>query len=102
MLGLCVMCVLCTAAATLRLVWNPSASTNVVDYKVYRGPASNTYDWMQSAGNSTQFSLSGLPEGKFTFTVTAVNDWGLESEPAIPIWYTNNRPAAPNLKQPVF
>lgn len=89
-----------TAAATLHLVWTHSPSPSVTNYRVYRGPSSNVYDWVQSAGNTNAFSLAGLPEGTFSFVVTAMDHVGLESLPSNTVELTNRRPAAPRLRQP--
>ena len=89
-----------TTAAGLRLVWQPSTSPSVVGHRVYRGPSSGNFNWVQPIGNETNFSLTNLPEGTFVFMVTAVDGIGLESLPSNEVGLTNRRPAAPRLHPP--
>lgn len=72
-----------SAAQSITLTWNASASPNVIGYDIYYGPACGTYTNMVSVGNVTNATISGLGEAVPSyFVVKARNSVGLESLPS--------------------
>ena len=72
-----------TPGATLSLAWNPSTSSDVVDYRLYYSTIPNGWsiDDSYRVGNKTNFSVTNLTAGtKYYFAVTAINAVGLESD----------------------
>jgi fibronectin type 3 domain-containing protein len=71
----------------IELHWQPSSSEDVVRYEVYRQPAGEK-QWMrvftiQAKGDSVyRYSDTNLLSNRYNYTVVAVDDSGLESEPA--------------------
>ncbi|MDE2102583.1 MAG: fibronectin type III domain-containing protein [Patescibacteria group bacterium] len=62
------------------LAWNPSISTNLGGYKLYYGPATNTYTNAVAVGNVTNAVIAGLIPGcTYHFAATAVATNGTES-----------------------
>lgn len=73
-------------ASTVRLVWNPSTSADVVEYRVYVGTIPGQYTNSFSAGNSTSFVVPNLSSGTtYHFAVSAVNTADLESLLSSPV-----------------
>lgn len=72
-------------AATVKLAWNPSASSNVGGYKVSYGTSSGKYTSTVDAGNKTTYSLTGLKSGTRYFFVVKAYD----SSKAIESAYSN-------------
>jgi hypothetical protein len=68
------------SAADVSLAWDPSSSTGVVGYKVYKGIAAGVYETPITIGNQTGFTLTGLGPGTWYFTVTAIDAEGNESD----------------------
>ena len=67
-------------AQSVMLGWNPSASTNVVDYKIYYGTSHASYTFTFDAGNATNCVVSNLVVGvHYYFVATAINAYGAES-----------------------
>ncbi len=73
---------------SVTLAWNPSADANVTGYRLYYGNTSRNYSNVVTVGpNST--TVTGLSEGAtYYFSVTTVNNLGLESNPSNEISYT--------------
>ena len=69
------------AAGSVTLAWNPSASTNVVGYKIYYGLTSGIYNNTNSVTGSTNVTVTGLLQGAtYYFAATAVDSLGDESQ----------------------
>lgn len=65
-------------AATLS--WTPNTETNLAGYNVYMGTQPGTYAAPVSVGNSTTYTVNNLRGGTtYYFTVTAINEAGVES-----------------------
>ena len=72
------------------MAWDASPDTNVTDYVVRYGFRSRVYSKSLHTGGETMATLSGLRDGLGYFiTVTAVNAFGLESEPSEEIQYAD-------------
>lgn len=85
-----------TAAATVRLVWTPSPSPDVVNYRVYWGTQSRNYAGSFDAGNVTSATVSGLEEGvTYYFAVVAVTADGRTSPYSNEEHYTVPLPPPP-------
>ena len=70
----------CTYGQAVGLVWNPSISTNVVDYHIYYGTNSGSYNFTFDAGNATNCVVSNLVVGvHYYMAATALNAAGSES-----------------------
>ena len=75
--------------ATVTLAWDPSAATNAVNYKLYYGPASGSYNNSVSAGLATNVTVGGLtPGGAYYFAATVTDSAGLESVYSGEVSYT--------------
>lgn len=75
-----------------KLIWNRS-STPGVTYLVFRGPTNGT--WIATnAVTSTNFWLTNITFGNWTFVVRAVSTNGVQSDSSPSIVWTNN-PDAP-------
>jgi hypothetical protein len=61
-------------AADVTLSWDPSASPGITGYKVYYGRSSRTYGNPIPIGNQTTYKVTGLTDGVWYFSVTAVDD----------------------------
>lgn len=71
----------CQAAAHATLAWEANTDSAVAGYKLYYGTASRTYGSPVDVGKVTQYSFSGIEEGKNAyFAVTAYDNYGTESE----------------------
>ena len=92
-----ILCAITAQAATVRLIWDRNPEPDVVEYKVYVGTSSRTYDRIVSAGNETSISVDQLSRGMtYYFAVTAVNSVGLESDYSNEVSYTTpDKPSAP-------
>ena len=67
-------------AQSVMLGWNPSASTNVVDYKIYYGTSHAGYSYTFDAGNATNCVVSNLVVGvRYYMAAKAINAYGAES-----------------------
>lgn len=70
-----------SAASSVTLAWDPSASAGVAGYNIYYGAASHTYTNMVAAGNATNVTVSGLVSGAtYYFAATAYDSFGVESD----------------------
>ena len=68
-------------AQSVTLAWNPSTNTDIANYEVYYGPASQTYTNFVTVGNVTNATISGLVEGgTYYFAAKAVTSSGLQSQ----------------------
>jgi fibronectin type 3 domain-containing protein len=77
------------AASSVTLAWDPSASTNVIAYRIYYGVASGTYTNSITVTNATTVSLGGLNTGATYYcAATAIDRSGLESIPSNEIQYS--------------
>jgi hypothetical protein len=66
--------------SALTIAWDQNLETNVVAYKVYYAPTSNSYSVFTNVGNATQVTLENLPAGHWFLAVTALTDAGDESD----------------------
>ena len=75
--------------ASLTLAWDASASTNVMNYKIYYGTNSGSYPQVVSAGQATQTTIAGFTPGTtYYFAATASDSTGLESAFSTEISFT--------------
>lgn len=73
-------------AATVRLAWIASTSSNVAEYRVYVGTVSGQYTNAFNVGNVTSFVVPNLTAGTtYHFAVSAVNSSNLESSLSSPV-----------------
>jgi Fibronectin type III domain len=71
---------LAATAQSVRIVWYPSISPNIVGYNVYYGVINGVYTNELHAGNTTNLIISGLANGTtYHFSATAQNSSGLQS-----------------------
>ena len=66
-------------AGDVSLAWNPSASEDVVGYKIYTGNSSGNYNDTITIGNQTSYTVTDLSDGTYFFAVTAFDAAGNES-----------------------
>jgi fibronectin type 3 domain-containing protein len=68
-------------AASVTLAWDASPSPNVVGYRLYYGTASRAYTHSLATGSATTVTVSNLVRGTtYYFAVTAIDEFGLESD----------------------
>jgi hypothetical protein len=67
------------SATDVSLAWDASVSSNVSGYRVYVGTSSRSYNPPIPIGNLTTYTVTGLQNGTYYFTVTAVDTGGNES-----------------------
>jgi hypothetical protein len=72
--------VLPAAAADVSLAWDPSASSGVIGYKVYKGNAPRVYQNPIVIGNQSTYTVTGLGTGSWYFAVSAFDAAGNESD----------------------
>lgn len=61
--------------------WQANPEPDIAGYFVHYGPESKSYHYRVPAGDSTEYILKSLPDsGVVYFAVTAVDEWGNESE----------------------
>ena len=94
------------AAQKVTLAWDPSASANILGYKIYYGTTSHKYSSTVSVGNVTQATIAGLIEGTtYFFAITAYDnsnqesDFSNEASYAVPVNATNQ--ASTSTKLPI-
>lgn len=82
--GVLILLVLpCAHAASVDLTWEPNAEHDIAGYRLYRGNASRTYDFVRDVGNVLLATADGLEAGKsYWFAITAYNTSKLESDPS--------------------
>ena len=68
------------AAQQIQLIWNPSATTNVVGYIIYR--AVNGSPWISIGTTAATNFVTVLATGTNSYYVTATNALGIESVPS--------------------
>jgi fibronectin type 3 domain-containing protein len=66
-------------AADVPLQWDASVTPTVTGYKVYVGTASGVYGTPITIGNVTAYTVTGLANGTYYFSVTAFDATGVES-----------------------
>jgi hypothetical protein len=66
-------------AADVTLSWDPSTSPGIAGYKIYYGRSSRTYGTPITIGNQTTYIVTGLTDGIWYFSVTAISVKGNES-----------------------
>lgn len=67
-------------AEDVSLAWDASITPTVTGYKVYIGPSTRTYNSPIIIGNQTTYTVTGLTNGTYFFTVSAFDDNGNESD----------------------
>src|SRR5437870_12000577 len=79
-LGACVLTVLCSlapalsSAAQVTLAWDANTEPDLAGYKLYYGLSSGSYQFSVDVGNVTNYTLSGLLDGRiYYFAATAYN-----------------------------
>jgi hypothetical protein len=70
------------------LTWQPNTEADLGGYKMYIGPASNTWTHVKPLGLVTETELTLPGPGTWFITLTATNLAGLESEPSNIVSYT--------------
>lgn len=81
-LGVCILFCSCPLifAGDVSLAWNPSASEDVVGYKIYFGLSSGNYGEPIVIGNQTSYTVTDLSDATtYYFSVTAYDLSGNES-----------------------
>jgi hypothetical protein len=69
-----------TTNGSATLSWSANTETNLAGYNVYIGTQPGTYTTPVSVGNATTYTAGSLKGGTtYYFTVTAINDAGVES-----------------------
>ena len=69
------------AVQTAPLSWNPSSDTNVIGYRIYYGPACQSYTNSVTVGNVTNAVITGLADGcTYYFAAKSYDSAGNESE----------------------
>jgi PKD repeat protein len=63
-------------AGQVTLAWNASTSAGVTGYHVVYGQASNNYTTQVDAGNSTQYTVTNLEDGKTYYFAVHAHDAG--------------------------
>ncbi|HEX3626076.1 MAG TPA: fibronectin type III domain-containing protein [Verrucomicrobiae bacterium] len=77
------------AEQSIELAWSPSVSPDVVGYNVYYGKVNTSNTNEISTGKLTNLTIPGLAEGStYFFTITAVNNSGIESGGSSPLYYS--------------
>ncbi len=67
-------------AAVSHLAWDANSENDLAGYKVYRGPASGSYDMVKDVGNVVAYSDSNLNDNTtYYYAVTAYDFSGNES-----------------------
>jgi Fibronectin type III domain len=81
------------ATYSVRLAWDANPEPDIAGYKVYWGQQSGAPNQSRSVGNVTTATLDNLNEGTtYFFTVTALDDTGLESGPSNEVSHTTPSP----------
>jgi Fibronectin type III domain/Divergent InlB B-repeat domain len=81
------------ATYSVRLAWDANPEPDIAGYKVYWGQQSGAPNQSRSVGNVTTATLDNLNEGTtYFFTVTALDDTGLESGPFNEVSHTTPSP----------
>jgi Divergent InlB B-repeat domain/Fibronectin type III domain len=79
----------CQAVDSVTLEWERNSEPDVVSYKVYYGRESGRPSESVPLGNVTTATITDLDDATtYYFTVTAINEFGLESGPSNEISYT--------------
>jgi Fibronectin type III domain/Immunoglobulin domain len=86
-----------SGSQSVTLAWSPSTNTDIANYEIYYGSASQTYTNTVSVGNVTNATISGLAAGQtYYFAAKAVTSSGLQSDFSNEANYTTtNAPAPP-------
>ncbi|HJR58783.1 MAG TPA: fibronectin type III domain-containing protein [Vicinamibacterales bacterium] len=81
--GLCVLLLLCAAvpaeAASLTLAWDPSPEPDVAGYTIGYGQRSGDYTGQIDVANTTEYTVTSLPDGTYYFAVQAYTHDGVTS-----------------------
>jgi fibronectin type 3 domain-containing protein len=76
-------------AAEVNLSWDPNTETDLAGHKLYRGESSGNYDSVIDVGNTTNYTSTGLVEGKtYYYALTAYDTSDNESGYSKEISYT--------------
>ena len=73
-----ICCSVPAIAANVTLRWDASASTGVTRYKVYFASSSGYYGTPITIGNQTTYTVTGLTDGIWYFSVKAIDGKGSE------------------------
>jgi hypothetical protein len=67
-------------AAALRLAWDANPETNIAGYRILYGTTANAYTTTVDVGNRTNYTISGLSDGRrYYIALQAYNTSGLSS-----------------------
>src|SRR5437899_10243933 len=70
----CLLAPATSSAAQVTLAWDPNTEPDLAGYKLYYGTSSGTYQFSVDVGNLTNYTRSGLLEGRiYYFAATAYN-----------------------------
>jgi len=65
-------------AHSIKIMWDPSSSDDLLGYRVYWGNRHSIYTNSVNVGDVTQYTLD-LKQGEYFIAVTAIDYWGNES-----------------------
>lgn len=86
------------ASQSVALTWNPSVATNVAGYKVFLGTASHNYSATNTAGLTTNTTISGLVEGQtYYFSAASYDSAGNQSTNSTEVSYAVPAVVTPGL-----
>lgn len=78
------------SVGAITVLWDRNTETSVVGYKIYRGTAPRTYDFVLDVGNEISGVVPIEPLVTNYFAVTAYDSSGLESDYSNEIFYFSN------------
>src|SRR5687768_10332653 len=66
-------------AGSLTLAWDPSPEPDIAGYTLLYGPAPGSYTSQIDVANTTQFTITSLPDGTYYFAVQGYTSDGMIS-----------------------